>query len=59
MFTIISMGKAALLSHAEGAKHLVLALKGAQPGIVDFLSTSAEEPTVSGGVFTSEFLYPS
>ena len=32
---------------------LFLALKRTQPGIVDFLSTSAEEPTISGSVDTS------
>ena len=48
------MGKA---SHAEGAKHkylFALALKGTQPGIVDFLSTSAEESTVSGSVVATQ-----
>ena len=49
-----SMGKAVLLSHAKHKHLLALALKRAQPSMVDFLSACTKEPTVFGGASFKE-----
>ena len=58
LFSIKSMGKAALLSHAEGAKHkdlLALALKRAQPGIAVLVLRNP----LYQAVLLLQLLYPS